>query len=148
MHIKKFLCASVVSCVIGGVVMHHKGRIFFSLLFIIILSWLNTCKVDPNLANPVVCLTGSHKVENSKSISNSYSLCCMYSILNYNTYLELEVTKHITPHTNGDPLLKWSSSHSHSSPVLQRFCLLPGLPTATVVVFLTSKASSNGPFTK
>ena len=37
--------------------------------------------------------------------------------------------------TNGKPLLKRSSSHSHSSPVLQRFCLLSGQePSATVVL--------------
>ena len=40
---------------------------------------------------------------------------------------ELELTKHITPHANGDPLLKWSSSHSHSSLVQQQLCLLSGL---------------------
>ena len=28
---------------------------------------------------------------------------------------DLELTKHITQHANGEPLLKWSSSHSHSS---------------------------------
>ena len=42
------------------------------------------------------------------------------------------ITKHITPHTNGEPLLKRSSSFPYSSPVLQQFCL-SGLPTATVV---------------
>ena len=38
----------------------------------------------------------------------------------------LELAKHITLHVNGEPLLKWSSSHS--SPVPQRFFLLSGLP--------------------
>ena len=48
---------------------------------------------------------------------------------------------HITPHANGEPILKRSSSHSHSSPVLQRFCLLSGLPTVTVVLLLPSTSS-------
>ena len=34
------------------------------------------------------------------------------------TRLTLVLTKHITPHANGEPLLKRSSSHSHSSSVL------------------------------
>ena len=50
---------------------------------------------------------------------------------------KLELTKHISPHANGQPLLKQSSSHSHSSPVLQRFCLLSGLPTVKVLLLLT-----------
>ena len=32
---------------------------------------------------------------------------------------QLELTKHITSHANGEPLLKWSSSHSH---ILPQFC--------------------------
>ena len=32
-----------------------------------------------------------------------------------NTVDKLELTKHVTPHANGERLLKWSSSHSHSS---------------------------------
>ena len=51
---------------------------------------------------------------------------------------ELELAKHITLHTNGESLLKRSSSHSHSSSVLQRFNLLSGLPMATVLLFLAS----------
>ena len=34
-------------------------------------------------------------------------------------FYKLEFTEHITPHANGEPLLKRSFSHSHSSPVLQ-----------------------------
>ena len=34
-------------------------------------------------------------------------------------FSKLELTKHITPHANGEPLLKQNSSHSHFSPVLQ-----------------------------
>ena len=37
---------------------------------------------------------------------------------------ELECAKHITLHTNSEPLLKHCSSDSHSSPVPQRFYLL------------------------
>ena len=48
----------------------------------------------------------------------------------------LELTKHITLHANGEPLLMRSSSHSHSSPVLQQFGLLSDLPMATVVLLL------------
>ena len=44
-----------------------------------------------------------------------------------------ELTKHITLHANGEPLFKRSSSHSHSSPVLQRFCLSSGLPMGMVI---------------
>ena len=32
---------------------------------------------------------------------------------------EIELTKHMIPDTNGESLLKRSSSHSRSSPVLQ-----------------------------
>ena len=46
---------------------------------------------------------------------------------------QLELAKPIALHANGEPLFKWSSSHSHSSPVPQRFCLLSGLSMATVV---------------
>ena len=44
-----------------------------------------------------------------------------------------------------NPLLKRSSLHSHSSLVLQRFCLLSGLPTATIVCSL---GQFQGQFTK
>ena len=50
--------------------------------------------------------------------------------------IKLELRKHITPHANGKPLLKWSSSHSLLQ-VLQCF-YLSGLPMAK----LRSKASS------
>ena len=58
--------------------------------------------------------------------------CCTV----YFSTCTLELAKHITPHINGEPLLKWSSSHSHSSPVLQRFCLSSDLLTATIQVLL------------
>ena len=38
---------------------------------------------------------------------------CMLNSLT--TIVKLELTKHITPHANHKPLLKQSSSHSHSS---------------------------------
>ena len=49
---------------------------------------------------------------------------------------KLELAKPITPHANSEPLLKQKSSHSHSSPV--PFCLLSGLPTATVVLLMVN----------
>ena len=48
----------------------------------------------------------------------------------------LELTKPITSHANGEPLLKRNSSHSYSSPVRNYLCLLSGLQTATAVLFL------------
>ena len=62
---------------------------------------------------------------------------CANTINQFNTkfwHKQLELTKYITPHANGKPLLKWSSSHSHSSQGLQRFCLLSGLPTVMVLL--------------
>ena len=47
----------------------------------------------------------------------------------------LELAKYIPCTLMENLLLKRSSSHLHSSPVLQQFCLLSGLPTATVVLF-------------
>ena len=59
---------------------------------------------------------------------------------------KLELTKHITPHAKGEPLLKRSSSHSYFPTVLQRFYLLSGLPTATVMLFTSKEFQSQ--FTK
>ena len=43
-------------------------------------------------------------------------------------YLTRVDKAHYSAHANGEPLLNWSSSHSHSSVVLQQFYLLSGLP--------------------
>ena len=51
-----------------------------------------------------------------------------------------------TLHVNGEALLKWSSSHSQSSPVLQQFFLLCGLQTVMVVLLLPRPVQ--GQFTK
>ena len=42
-------------------------------------------------------------------------LKCHSNFLGIHTYI-LELTKLITPHANGEPLFKWSSSHSHILP--------------------------------
>ena len=48
-----------------------------------------------------------------------------------------ELTKHISLHANGEPLLKRSSSHSHSSPVPQQpFCLWSGVPMVTGIILI------------
>ena len=52
--------------------------------------------------------------------------------------IKLDLTKHITPHTNGEPFFSSGAPHIHFIPVLQRFYVLSGLPMAT----LRSKASS------
>ena len=42
---------------------------------------------------------------------------------------QVELTKHITPHANGEPLLS-GAPHIH---ILPHFCLLSGLPTVTLL---------------
>ena len=74
----------------------------------------------------------AHSVKCSRSVCDSVKAFAYY----FSTHRPiLGLANHITLHVNRKCLLKRSSSHSHSSPVPQRFCLLSGLPTATVVLF-------------
>ena len=59
---------------------------------------------------------------------------------------KLELAKTITPLANGELLLKRSSTHSHSFPVRQQFCLLSDLLTAMVAVLF--KGEFQGQFVK
>ena len=42
-----------------------------------------------------------------------------WNTVKYILQYQLKLTKHITLKANDEPLLKWSSSHSHSPPILQ-----------------------------
>ena len=60
-------------------------------------------------------------------------------------HIKLELTKHITLHANCEPRPKLSSSYSHSSLVLQQFCLLSGLPMVSFKVNVLSRAGVDSP---
>ena len=67
-------------------------------------------------------------------VNKSYAL--------YVIILQLELTKHITPHANDEPLLQRSSSHSYSSPVLLLVVWTANGDGSAITSKLASKASS------